>query len=130
MGIGKVELEKVNPILHGGRVESHLEKSSPVHPTEIRTLISPSSAVELNTTSALDNYATKAVPASVALLANALVVLSPTAEDEEIKVQISVGCPRINSLSTLPHDCIATLKLQAVPMKRGQQEEGGESVGE
>nr|CAD7576451.1 unnamed protein product [Timema californicum] len=32
-----------------------------VHPTEIRTLISPSSAVELNTTSALANYATEAV---------------------------------------------------------------------
>ncbi|CAG2056031.1 unnamed protein product [Timema podura] len=31
-----------------------------VHPTEIRTSISPSLAVELNTTSALANYATKA----------------------------------------------------------------------
>nr|CAD7404463.1 unnamed protein product [Timema poppensis] len=31
-----------------------------VHPTEIRTSISPSSAVELNTTSALANYATEA----------------------------------------------------------------------
>nr|CAD7396801.1 unnamed protein product [Timema poppensis] len=31
-----------------------------VHPTEIRTLISPSSEVELNTTSALANYATEA----------------------------------------------------------------------
>nr|CAD7259710.1 unnamed protein product [Timema shepardi] len=31
-----------------------------IHPTEIRTLISPSSAVELNTTSALANYATEA----------------------------------------------------------------------
>nr|CAD7585568.1 unnamed protein product [Timema genevievae] len=31
-----------------------------VHPTEIRTLISPSSAVEHNTTSALANYATEA----------------------------------------------------------------------
>nr|CAD7262049.1 unnamed protein product [Timema shepardi] len=31
-----------------------------VHPTEIRTSISASSAVELNTTSALDNYATEA----------------------------------------------------------------------
>nr|CAD7425523.1 unnamed protein product [Timema monikensis] len=30
-----------------------------VHPTEIRTSISPSSAVKLNTTSALDNYATE-----------------------------------------------------------------------
>nr|CAD7258480.1 unnamed protein product [Timema shepardi] len=31
-----------------------------VHPTEIRTAISPSSAVELNTTNALANYATEA----------------------------------------------------------------------
>ncbi|CAG2054778.1 unnamed protein product [Timema podura] len=37
------------------------EKPSPLHPTEIQTSISPSSAVELNTTSALANYATKAV---------------------------------------------------------------------
>nr|CAD7609680.1 unnamed protein product [Timema genevievae] len=36
------------------------EKPPPVHPTEIRTLISPSSAVELNTTGALANYATEA----------------------------------------------------------------------
>nr|CAD7461178.1 unnamed protein product [Timema tahoe] len=34
-----------------------------VHPTEIRTSISPSSAVEINTTSALANYATDAVTA-------------------------------------------------------------------
>nr|CAD7260178.1 unnamed protein product [Timema shepardi] len=37
------------------------EKPPPVHLTEIRTSISPSSAVELNTTSALANYATEAV---------------------------------------------------------------------
>nr|CAD7571523.1 unnamed protein product [Timema californicum] len=36
------------------------EKPPPVHPTEIRTSISPSSAVGLNTTSALANYATEA----------------------------------------------------------------------
>nr|CAD7571162.1 unnamed protein product [Timema californicum] len=36
------------------------EKPPPVHPAEIRTSISPSSAVELNTTSALANYATEA----------------------------------------------------------------------
>nr|CAD7263612.1 unnamed protein product [Timema shepardi] len=42
------------------------EKPPPVNPTEIRTSISPSSAVELNTTSALTNYATEAaVPASM-----------------------------------------------------------------
>nr|CAD7409798.1 unnamed protein product [Timema poppensis] len=60
-GIGKVELEEVNPHLRGGRVENHLgEKTPPVHPTEIRTSISPSLAVELNTTSELANYATEA----------------------------------------------------------------------
>nr|CAD7425706.1 unnamed protein product [Timema monikensis] len=37
-----------------------IEKPPPVHPTEIRTSISPSSAVELNTTSVLANYATEA----------------------------------------------------------------------
>nr|CAD7398505.1 unnamed protein product [Timema poppensis] len=36
------------------------EKPPPVHPTEIRTSISPYSVVELNTTSALANYATEA----------------------------------------------------------------------
>nr|CAD7194560.1 unnamed protein product [Timema douglasi] len=36
------------------------EKPPPVHPTEIRTSISASSAVELNTISALANYATEA----------------------------------------------------------------------
>nr|CAD7461444.1 unnamed protein product [Timema tahoe] len=54
-------VEEVNPHLRGGRVENHLGKTTPVHPTEIRTSISPSSAVELNTTSALANYATEAV---------------------------------------------------------------------
>nr|CAD7575506.1 unnamed protein product [Timema californicum] len=55
-----VELEEVNPHLRGGRVENHLGNSPSVHPTEIQTSISPSSAVELNTTSALANYATEA----------------------------------------------------------------------
>nr|CAD7202835.1 unnamed protein product [Timema douglasi] len=46
--IGKVELEEVNPHLRGGRVENHLEKPPPIHPTEIRISISPSSAFELH----------------------------------------------------------------------------------
>nr|CAD7570489.1 unnamed protein product [Timema californicum] len=59
---GVVELEEVNPHLRGGRVDNHLGNPSPtpVHPTEIRTSISPSSAVELNTTGTLANYATEA----------------------------------------------------------------------
>nr|CAD7424645.1 unnamed protein product [Timema monikensis] len=60
-GIGKVELDEVNPHLRGGRVENHLGKTTPAHSTEIRTSIYPSSAVELNTTSALANYATEVV---------------------------------------------------------------------
>nr|CAD7266902.1 unnamed protein product [Timema shepardi] len=114
LGIGKVELEEVNPHLRGGRVENHLGKTTPVHPTRIRTSISPSSAVELNTTSALANYATEThcftghlgtlgikprtsesvarnLDHQIAELANALVVLSSTAEDGEIEVRISVG---------------------------------------
>nr|CAD7451329.1 unnamed protein product [Timema bartmani] len=78
-----LNLEEVNPHLRGGRVENHLGKTTPqftlpifeprsprprrssstrlaLHPTDIRTSISPSSAVELNTTSALANYATEA----------------------------------------------------------------------
>nr|CAD7398256.1 unnamed protein product [Timema poppensis] len=51
---------EVNPHLRGGGVENHLGKTTPVHPTEIRASISPSSAVGLNTTSALANYATEA----------------------------------------------------------------------
>nr|CAD7590356.1 unnamed protein product [Timema genevievae] len=73
-----------------GSTLSLAEKPPPVHPTEIRTSISPSSAVELNTTSALANYATEADHILLPL-AIALVVLSSTAEDGEIKVRISVG---------------------------------------
>nr|CAD7426974.1 unnamed protein product [Timema monikensis] len=43
-----------------GSRKPKIGKPPPVHPTEIRTSISPSSAVELNTTSALANYATEA----------------------------------------------------------------------
>nr|CAD7197343.1 unnamed protein product [Timema douglasi] len=40
-------------------IQTSTEKPPPVHPIEIRTSISPSSAVEFNTTSALANYATE-----------------------------------------------------------------------
>nr|CAD7257692.1 unnamed protein product [Timema shepardi] len=43
------------------------EKPPPVHPTEIRTSISSSSAVEFNTTSALANYVTEADPTTAEL---------------------------------------------------------------
>nr|CAD7572130.1 unnamed protein product [Timema californicum] len=59
LGIRKVELEEANPYLRGGRVENHLGNTTPVHPTDIRTSISPSLAVKLNTTSGLANCATE-----------------------------------------------------------------------
>nr|CAD7263568.1 unnamed protein product [Timema shepardi] len=59
---GQVELEEVNSHLRGGEGKTIYEKTPPVPPTEIRTSISPSSAVELYTASALANYATEAGP--------------------------------------------------------------------
>nr|CAD7260733.1 unnamed protein product [Timema shepardi] len=70
-GVAYSERQCNNPSpTHGGRfcigdrrrhnICATEEKPPPVHPTEIRTSISPSSAVELNTTSALANYATEA----------------------------------------------------------------------
>nr|CAD7201662.1 unnamed protein product [Timema douglasi] len=69
------ESQMVNKGLHKGRGSEPAfawresgkpfrKNHPPVHPTEIRTSISPSSAVELNTTSALANYATKLNTAS------------------------------------------------------------------
>nr|CAD7258390.1 unnamed protein product [Timema shepardi] len=55
----RVEIEEVNPDLRGGRVENHLGKTTPSSPDRDSNLVLPSSAVELNTTSALANYATE-----------------------------------------------------------------------
>ncbi|CAG2054546.1 unnamed protein product, partial [Timema podura] len=56
-----VQVSDVQEGRHFGAIlQRHPEKPPPVHPTEIRTSISPSSAVEFNTTSALANYGTEA----------------------------------------------------------------------
>nr|CAD7442576.1 unnamed protein product [Timema bartmani] len=61
LGIGKVEFRGREPAFAWMESGKPFRKNHPpVHPTEIRTSISPSSAVELNTTSALANYATEA----------------------------------------------------------------------
>nr|CAD7587809.1 unnamed protein product [Timema genevievae] len=60
-GIGKVEFRGSEPAFawrESGK--PFRKKPPPVHPTEIRTSISPSSMVWLNTTGALANYATEA----------------------------------------------------------------------
>nr|CAD7578717.1 unnamed protein product [Timema californicum] len=69
------------------------EKPPSVHPTEIRTSISPSSAVELNTTSALANYAIEAVESE-------RVKLGCPVESERVKLgcpveseRVKLGCP-------------------------------------
>nr|CAD7575192.1 unnamed protein product [Timema californicum] len=74
--IGKVELEEVNPHLRGGRVESHLGKTTPSSPDRDSNLDLP----VLSSRAQRDKR-----------LANALVVLSSTVEDGEIEVRISVG---------------------------------------
>nr|CAD7588250.1 unnamed protein product [Timema genevievae] len=56
----KVTMATTSPRQHIDGATNEPEKPPPVHPTKIRTSISPSSAVELNTTSALANYATEA----------------------------------------------------------------------
>nr|CAD7569016.1 unnamed protein product [Timema californicum] len=56
-----VTTEKIEPVQEEEEsLFKAKEKPPPVYPTEIRTSISPSSAVELNTTSVLANYATEA----------------------------------------------------------------------
>nr|CAD7571905.1 unnamed protein product [Timema californicum] len=77
LGIEEVELEEVNPHLREGRVENHLGKppSSPDRDSNLDLLVLSGRAQH-------DKR-----------LANALVVLSSTAEDGEIEVRISVGNP-------------------------------------
>nr|CAD7574831.1 unnamed protein product [Timema californicum] len=57
--------------------KGHREKPPPVHPTKIRTSISPSSADELNTTSALANYATGVTTSFVVTVLNILSLMTP-----------------------------------------------------
>nr|CAD7589269.1 unnamed protein product [Timema genevievae] len=104
-GLGGLNLEEVNPHLREGRVENHLGKTTPSSPDRDSNLDLPIFGGRLNTTSALANYATEAVdrdpgisgtrikfpPASVAELANALAVFSPTAEDGEIEETVDTG---------------------------------------
>nr|CAD7570418.1 unnamed protein product [Timema californicum] len=74
-----------------------LEKPPPVHPTEIRTSISPSSAVEINTTSALGNYATEAgeFPSDSGVFQWSVIVISVTS--------ITSGLPGCDGASAKIH---------------------------
>nr|CAD7573026.1 unnamed protein product [Timema californicum] len=97
-GIEKVELKEVNPHLRGGRVENHLGKTPPSSPDRDSNLDLPvlSSRAQHNKR-----------------LANALVVLSSTAEDGKIEVRISVGVAgTVGAIVTCPLEVVKT-RLQS-----------------
>nr|CAD7591056.1 unnamed protein product [Timema genevievae] len=64
MVTGRVEPGPLRPVISLSTTQPW-EKLPPVHPTEIQTSIFPSSAVELNTNSALANYATEAARSAI-----------------------------------------------------------------
>nr|CAD7573271.1 unnamed protein product [Timema californicum] len=69
-GVNSASSGQVAAPIEKTEINGRKQKPPSVHPTEIRTSISPSSAVDLNTTSALANYATEAargwkVPVSI-----------------------------------------------------------------
>nr|CAD7440960.1 unnamed protein product [Timema bartmani] len=72
------------------------EEKGKVHSTEIRTSISPSSAVELNTTSTLANYATEAKHEKVTAEMSISENLNPIDLGEDVRKLISqtahIGC--------------------------------------
>nr|CAD7258865.1 unnamed protein product [Timema shepardi] len=114
-------LHKHRPILLAGTRRAGLsivttdgrkmEKPRPVHPTEIRTSTSPSSAVEqLNTTNALANYATEAV-LSVNLILRATGLWNQARTKtympvmEEFLVHLSAGCTWGRSPTPVIYSC-------------------------
>nr|CAD7194295.1 unnamed protein product [Timema douglasi] len=98
-----------------------LEKPPPVHPTKIRTSISPSSAVELNTTSALANYATEAGVYiknhfSGIMVQGIIFVLDWPAKDEEMGDRIPAG----STDDTLTRELGVSRKILAHPPDNAQ----------
>nr|CAD7262000.1 unnamed protein product [Timema shepardi] len=81
------------------------EKSPSVHPTKIRTSISPSSAVGINTTSALANYATEAGNNTVDKLvqrANASILIGTSSWKEQFIEALTVSpAVELNTTSEL-----------------------------
>nr|CAD7601732.1 unnamed protein product [Timema genevievae] len=84
-------------------ISFYRENHSPVHPTEIRTSISLSSAVELNTTSALANYTTE----TGATMPSNKLNLRDRVEDGELDLSMSdleeVPVRDIKNFATLTH---------------------------
>nr|CAD7591839.1 unnamed protein product [Timema genevievae] len=100
------------------------EKPLSVHPTEIRTSISPSSAVELNTTSELANYTTEAGKDKETILrpaaeedANAATiavnVLLTAAWESQLKLKPTLSClvDKLNEMDTHISEELLTMLL-------------------
>nr|CAD7397112.1 unnamed protein product [Timema poppensis] len=110
--------------------DPHQDQEINIHPTEIRTSISPSSAVELNMTSALANYATESGktvdyffktlrgPEKQGIPGHQLKTLGPrrhspnglVVDDEEIGVRISVGYTEV-AIAELQSDIYISLRF-------------------
>ncbi|CAG2053398.1 unnamed protein product [Timema podura] len=107
----KAYKEPFNPWLLQVAVNSTKEKPPPVHPTEIRISISPSSAVGLNTTSALANYATKAGASKFLLNCNA--VTRTATKFYQMGLHSPSSSPNVNTRA--PHAASSTLQ-HSVPL--------------
>nr|CAD7398484.1 unnamed protein product [Timema cristinae] len=96
------------------RLAIHREKPPPVHSTEIRTSISPSSAVELNTTSALANYATEELYPHLrkGRVENYFIKTTLRTPDRDLNLDLPViDCLVQHEISALDHDTTESERL-------------------
>nr|CAD7439562.1 unnamed protein product [Timema bartmani] len=96
LGIGRVEFRGSEPAFAWRESGKPFRKKTSVHPTEIRTAISPSSAVELNTTGAL---ATEAARPSTLRTMHILVTLEDTVPPWDILYDVGTVVRKCLNLS-------------------------------
>nr|CAD7266832.1 unnamed protein product [Timema shepardi] len=109
----------------------HKETPPPIHPTEIRTSISLSSAVELNTTSALVNYATECLlgvliawPEKLSVVAGLKATsVGSTGENPSI-LPLCTTAPWFPLLPVTSHHPQTSLKKAASPKPKGDPSAG------
>nr|CAD7430905.1 unnamed protein product [Timema monikensis] len=106
MGIGMAEFRGGEPAFAWRESGKPFRKKPPlVHPTEIRTSISPSSAVELNTTSTLANYATEVNSGRYDTKEDFSVVIQPLTEEVIFPEKVTASGRRITDFDCLSKDC-------------------------
>nr|CAD7402170.1 unnamed protein product [Timema cristinae] len=105
-GIGMAEFRGGEPAFAWRESGKPFRKKPPlVHPTEIRTSISPSSAVELNTTSTLANYATEVKSGRYDTKEDFSVVIQPLTEEVIFPEKVTASGRRITDFDCLSKDC-------------------------